>query len=55
LRGFKPTSNKPKITGITGVPVYVVQNRYGISGAQDSEVFVNAFETVLTEEPQEPS
>jgi predicted DsbA family dithiol-disulfide isomerase len=33
--------------GITGVPFFVIQDRFGISGAQDSSVFVDAFEQVL--------
>lgn len=28
--------------GISGVPFYIVNNKYGISGAQPTEVFVNA-------------
>ena len=35
--------------GATGVPFFVIQNKYGVSGAQDSSVFVNAFEQVLNE------
>jgi len=32
--------------GVSGVPFYVINNEYGISGAQPSEVFLNAFRTV---------
>ena len=35
--------------GITGVPFFVIDGRYGISGAQDSAVFVDAFEQTLAE------
>ena len=35
--------------GITGVPFFVIQGKYGVSGAQDSSVFVDAFEQVLAE------
>ena len=35
--------------GITGVPFFVIQEKYGVSGAQDSAVFVAAFENVLAE------
>ena len=35
--------------GITGVPFFVIQGKYGVSGAQDSTVFVNAFDQVLAE------
>lgn len=30
--------------GITGVPFYVIDNRYGVSGAQSPEVFAAAFQ-----------
>lgn len=29
--------------GITGVPFYIINNRYGISGAQATETFIRAF------------
>ena len=29
--------------GITGVPFFIIDNKYGLSGAQPSEVFVKAF------------
>jgi predicted DsbA family dithiol-disulfide isomerase len=35
--------------GITGVPFYIVNNKYGISGAQASETFIKAF-TEMSEE-----
>jgi predicted DsbA family dithiol-disulfide isomerase len=35
--------------GIQGVPFFVIQNKYGIEGAQQPESFVHAFETVLAE------
>ena len=35
--------------GITGVPFFVIQDRFGVSGAQDSSVFVDAFEQVLSQ------
>jgi len=35
--------------GITGVPFFVIQGKYGVSGAQDSSVFVDAFEQLLAE------
>lgn len=31
--------------GITGVPCFIIDNRYAISGAQASEVFLRVFET----------
>ena len=35
--------------GINGVPFFVLDRRYGISGAQPAEVFLQAFETVRRE------
>lgn len=35
--------------GITGVPFYVLEGRYGVSGAQDPEVFANALRQVAAE------
>ncbi len=32
--------------GITGVPFYIINNKYAISGAQPSESFVQAFEDI---------
>jgi predicted DsbA family dithiol-disulfide isomerase len=32
--------------GITGVPFYIVNNKYGISGAQPSEAFIKAFNEI---------
>jgi len=34
--------------GVSGVPFFIINNKYGISGAQPSEVFLNAFEQVTT-------
>ncbi len=33
-------------TGITGVPFYIINNKYGISGAQATENFIKAFEEI---------
>lgn len=35
--------------GINGVPFYVIDSRYGVSGAQDPAVFASALEQVLTD------
>jgi len=32
--------------GITGVPFYIIDNKYGISGAQHAETFIKAFEDI---------
>lgn len=34
--------------GISGVPFYIINNKYGISGAQQSEAFIKAFEEIGT-------
>lgn len=34
--------------GISGVPFYIINNKYGISGAQPSESFIKAFEEIAT-------
>lgn len=33
-------------SGITGVPFYIIDNKYGISGAQPSTSFIQAFEDI---------
>jgi predicted DsbA family dithiol-disulfide isomerase len=38
--------------GITGVPFFVLNRRYGISGAQPAELFLQALETVRAESRQ---
>ena len=40
---------KAKSFGIQGVPFFVIQNKYGIEGAQNADRFVHAFETVQAE------
>ncbi len=35
--------------GISGVPFYIINNEFGISGAQASETFVQAFENIVAE------
>ncbi|MBI1769244.1 MAG: DsbA family oxidoreductase [Bacteroidetes bacterium] len=32
--------------GISGVPFYIINNKYGVSGAQPTEVFVNTFKEI---------
>jgi predicted DsbA family dithiol-disulfide isomerase len=33
--------------GITGVPFYIINNRYGVSGAQAAETFIEAFREIV--------
>jgi len=35
--------------GISGVPFYIINNKYGVSGAQPTEVFMNAFREISQE------
>ncbi len=35
--------------GVSGVPFYIINNQYGISGAQPSDVFVNALKKIGSE------
>jgi predicted DsbA family dithiol-disulfide isomerase len=35
--------------GVSGVPTYVINNRYGIVGAQPYEVFKSALEQIANE------
>jgi predicted DsbA family dithiol-disulfide isomerase len=39
--------------GVTGVPTYVINNRYAIVGAQPYEVFKNALEQIANQTPEE--
>jgi predicted DsbA family dithiol-disulfide isomerase len=39
--------------GITGVPTYVINNRYAIVGAQPYEVFKSALEQIANQKPDE--
>jgi predicted DsbA family dithiol-disulfide isomerase len=32
--------------GITGVPFYIIEDKYGVSGAQPTEAFIKAFEDI---------
>lgn len=37
--------------GISGVPFYIIDNKYGVSGAQPAEVFVNALTEIGSKVP----
>ena len=39
--------------GVTGVPTYVINNRYAIVGAQPYEVFKGALEQIANQKPEE--
>jgi predicted DsbA family dithiol-disulfide isomerase len=35
--------------GISGVPFFIINNKYGISGAQTPDIFIKAFQDITTE------
>lgn len=37
--------------GVSGVPFFILQNKFAVSGAQDPSVFLEIFETCLKQEP----
>ncbi|TDL15181.1 thioredoxin-like protein [Rickenella mellea] len=39
-----------ELTGVTGVPLFIIDNKYTIAGAQDPDVFVNLFEKLAHSE-----
>lgn len=38
---------RARMLGVTGVPFYLINEKYGVSGAQQPEMFASAFEQVL--------
>jgi len=46
LGDFEADVAQAREYGITGVPFFVLQGQYGISGAQESATFLNAFEQI---------
>jgi predicted DsbA family dithiol-disulfide isomerase len=50
LRNTVHTSDEnSRSKGVSGVPFFIINNNYAISGAQESEVFKKIFETCLLE------
>ena len=50
LRNIIQTSDEnSRSKGVSGVPFFIINNNYAISGAQESEVFKKIFETCLLE------
>jgi predicted DsbA family dithiol-disulfide isomerase len=49
LPAFNADVEQAKAYGITGVPFFVIDGKYGVSGAQNSDVFVGAFNQILEE------
>lgn len=46
LAEIEHTEHELQKLGITGVPFYIINNKHGVSGAQDSETFIKAFEDI---------
>lgn len=44
LAEIEQTEHELQKLGISGVPFYIINNKYGVSGAQASETFIKAFE-----------
>ena len=49
IPAFQADLDQARAYGISGVPFFVIDGKYGVSGAQNPEVFVNAFNQVLEE------
>lgn len=49
LPDFNADIEQARAFGISGVPFFVLNGKYAVSGAQDSSVFVNAFEQLSNE------
>jgi predicted DsbA family dithiol-disulfide isomerase len=49
IPAFEADVEQARAYGISGVPFFVIEGKYGVSGAQNSEVFVGAFNQVLEE------
>ncbi|MFC5338747.1 DsbA family oxidoreductase [Leucobacter denitrificans] len=43
---------RARMLGVQGVPFYLINEKYGVSGAQQPEMFASAFEQVLTLEAE---
>ena len=49
LPDVKTDMAQARAYGINGVPFYVVDGKYGVSGAQDTATFANVLEQVQAE------
>jgi len=52
LAAVKADVAQARAYGINGVPFYVIDGRYGISGAQDADVFASALAQVAAEQAE---
>ena len=49
IPAFNADVEQARAYGISGVPFFVIDGKYGVSGAQNPDVFVNAFNQILEE------
>jgi predicted DsbA family dithiol-disulfide isomerase len=49
IPAFEADVQQARDYGISGVPFFVIDGKYGVSGAQNPDVFVNAFNQILEE------
>jgi predicted DsbA family dithiol-disulfide isomerase len=49
IPAFEADIEQARAYGISGVPFFVIDGKYGVSGAQNPDVFVNAFNQILAE------
>lgn len=49
MTAFQSDLQNARQLGVTGVPFFVLQNKYGVSGAQPSELFGQALNKVWAE------
>jgi predicted DsbA family dithiol-disulfide isomerase len=50
---IKAENEQYRTMGVTGVPCFIVDNKYVVMGAQESETFLQLFEKILTAEDGE--
>lgn len=46
LKDIEKMETELQKLGVTGVPFYIIENKYGVSGAQPTDVFIQAFENI---------
>ena len=49
IPAFEADIEAARAYGISGVPFFVIDGKYGVSGAQNPDVFVSAFNQILAE------
>ncbi|MBX9850533.1 MAG: DsbA family oxidoreductase [Cytophagaceae bacterium] len=51
IREVEEAEEHNRNMGVTGVPFYIINDKYGLTGAQPAEVFVNALKQISNEAP----